>query len=171
MGDAALTAATGRTWAEWFEVLDAAGAAGWAHPQIASWLHELHDVPLWWCQTVTVGFAQERGLRMPGQRADGTFEVSASRTLPGDANAALDAVVTAVTAALGESPVSESREIAYPTARWSLGEREYVVARANPSKSGKTSVALTHHRMAEPAQVAQAKAALREWLNTATLVT
>jgi hypothetical protein len=164
LGDTALSAATGRTWAEWFSILDAAGAAGWTHPQIASWLRDTHDVPPWWCQTVTVGFEQDRGLRQPGQRSDGSFEVSASKTLAGELPAVLDAVIDAVSAGVGSDPVSESRDITYPTARWNLASGEYVVARANPPKNGKTSVSLTHHRMAAPEQVAPAKAALRTWL-------
>jgi hypothetical protein len=164
LGNEALVAATGRTWAEWFEVLDAAGAGDWKHPQIASWLRDAHDVPPWWCQTVTVGFEQERGMRMPGQRADGTFEVSASRTIPGEPADVLDSVITIVSASLAAQPTSHSREATYPTARWGLDGREMLVARANPSKNGKTSVSLTHQRMADPAQVKPAKTVLQAWL-------
>ena len=164
MSDEALTAATGRGWATWFELLDAVGATGWKHAQIASWLHEQHGVPRWWCQSVTVGFEQERGMRLPGQRADGTFEVSVSATLPSDADAALTAVIAAVSAKVGNPPTSTSRDAAYPTARWKLDGREVLLARANPSKGGRTSVSLTHQRMTDAAQSAPAKAALRACL-------
>lgn len=169
MGNGALVAATGRTWVEWFDLLDAAGAAEWTHPQIAAWLGDAHDVPPWWRQSVTVGFEQERGMRLPGQRADGTFEVGASKTMPGDQSVVLEAVIDAVSGGIGARPSSTSRQIAYPTARWNLAGGDFVLARANPSKSGKTSVSLTHARMADSAAVAPAKTAMQAWLASAAL--
>ncbi|WP_052367231.1 hypothetical protein [Paraoerskovia marina] len=80
-GDDAVLAATGRRRAQWFEILDAAGAREMRHPAIAALLVESHDVDGWWAQSVTVAYEQARGLRRPGQRADGTYEVNASRTI------------------------------------------------------------------------------------------
>ena len=34
----------------------------------------------WWCQTVTVGYERIKGLRVVGQRRDGGFEASKSKT-------------------------------------------------------------------------------------------
>jgi hypothetical protein len=166
MSDDALAGATGKGWVEWFALLDATGATSWTHPQIAAWLSTEHRVPSWWCQMVTVGYEQARGMRLPGQRADGTFEVSASATLPVDQQAALDAVVAVVTDALG-APTSESREAKYATARWKLEGREVLLATSNPANGGKTSVSLTHQRMSMPEQVAPAKAAMVLWLAAA----
>lgn len=36
--------ATGRSRAQWYALLDDAGAAGWDHKQMAAWLVETHDV-------------------------------------------------------------------------------------------------------------------------------
>lgn len=73
--------ATGRPREEWFAVLDAAGADGWAHQQIAGWLVSEHGVDGWWAQSLTVGYEQARGMRQPGQRQDGTFDANVSRTV------------------------------------------------------------------------------------------
>lgn len=81
VGDGAVLSRTGRPREEWFILLDAAGALSWDHPAIAGWLVEEHSVDPWWSQSVAVGYEQARGLRVPGQRQDGSFEVSASRTL------------------------------------------------------------------------------------------
>lgn len=54
LGDAALVRATGRTWNEWYEVLDTAGASSWSHPRIARWVVEEHSIDGWWAQGVTV---------------------------------------------------------------------------------------------------------------------
>lgn len=72
--------ATGRGWDEWFAVLDEAGAASMKHAEIASWLTSNHLENGWWCQGVTVGYEQARGLRKPHQRPDG-FSVNVSKTI------------------------------------------------------------------------------------------
>jgi hypothetical protein len=72
---------TGRAWDEWFALLDAWGAAQRPHPEIARWLVDEHGVGGWWAQGVTVAYEQARGLRDPGQRRGGLYEVSATKTV------------------------------------------------------------------------------------------
>lgn len=80
LGDAAVRAKTGRTWAEWLAVLDAEGAATMGHKEIVAVLAGTYGVPPWWQQMVAVGYEQERGLRRKHEKTDG-FSVSVSRTL------------------------------------------------------------------------------------------
>ena len=79
--DEAVKAKTGKAWAEWFKILDKAGAKKWAHKEIAAYLHEKQKVAAWWCQMVAVGYEHERGLRQKFQKCDGEFSASGSRTL------------------------------------------------------------------------------------------
>jgi hypothetical protein len=72
---------TGRTWDEWFKLLDKWGAKEKKHGEIARWLVEEHEVDGWWAQSVTGAYEQERGIRAPGQMADGTYTVNASKTV------------------------------------------------------------------------------------------
>jgi hypothetical protein len=72
---------TGKLSTEWFALLDAWGGAERKHPQIARWLSEEHGVPGWWAQTITVAYEQASGKRVPGQDADGTFSINASKTV------------------------------------------------------------------------------------------
>lgn len=81
VGSEAVVAATGRAREGWHGLLDDVGATGWDHRRIAAWLVEEHGVDGWWAQGLTVGYEQARGMRLPGQRADGSFEASASKTL------------------------------------------------------------------------------------------
>ena len=76
----AVRAKTGKGWAEWFTVLDKAGAAKWPHKEIAIHLHDRCGCPDWWSQMVTVGYEQARGLRVKHQTASG-FSASASKTV------------------------------------------------------------------------------------------
>jgi hypothetical protein len=79
--DEVIRANTGRGWDEWFALLDGWGATERPHPEIARWLAETHDVDGWWAQGVTVAYEQARGRRLPGQRSDGRFSVTASKTV------------------------------------------------------------------------------------------
>ncbi|MFO0704844.1 MAG: hypothetical protein U0517_02615 [Candidatus Andersenbacteria bacterium] len=81
ISDPSLKKATGKTWSEWFKILDRAGAKRMNHTQIATWLY---DGPLkkgWWCQMVAVGYEQARGLRAVHQTATG-YAVSISKVMP-----------------------------------------------------------------------------------------
>ena len=81
MSDAAVGNATGRDWRAWTDVLDAVDAAEWPHARIARWLAEEHGVAGWWSQAVTVAYERFRGLREPGQRRGGAYDVGRSRTV------------------------------------------------------------------------------------------
>ena len=50
MSDAAVQAKTGKTWKEWFAILDRAGARKMAHKEIAAYLYRELQVPAWWSQ-------------------------------------------------------------------------------------------------------------------------
>jgi uncharacterized protein YndB with AHSA1/START domain len=80
IGDEAVQAKTGKTWPEWFAILDKAGAAEWPHKKIAIFLHDECSCPDWWSQMVTVGFEQARGLRVKHQTASG-FSANSSKTI------------------------------------------------------------------------------------------
>jgi hypothetical protein len=81
MTDEAVRAGTGRTWPEWFAILDKAGAKKWDHKKITGYLREDQEVGPWWTQMVAVGYEHGRGLRQKFQKCDGEFAASGSRTL------------------------------------------------------------------------------------------
>jgi uncharacterized protein YndB with AHSA1/START domain len=80
MSDEAVRSKTGRSWPEWFALLDQVQATRMTHPEIAAFLAEHHQVGPWWQQMVTVAYEQARGLRLPHERPEG-FQVSISKTL------------------------------------------------------------------------------------------
>ncbi|QNO38074.1 DUF4287 domain-containing protein [Protaetiibacter sp. SSC-01] len=159
VSDEALTAATGRAPGEWFALLDAAGATGWTHSVIADWLRAEHDVDPWWCQSITVRYEQARGLRLPGQQADGTFSTSTSRTVDGPLEAAYGRAVAAFRAELGE-PASARDTGARPYARYPGRDAGSVLVTAEATSSGRVRVTATHERLTGPEAVADAKGAL-----------
>ncbi|MEJ2203702.1 MAG: hypothetical protein P8170_06305 [Gemmatimonadota bacterium] len=81
MSDDAVSRATGLTWPEWAVVLDDADASAMEHRDIARLVMDVHELSGWWAQAVTVGYERLRGLRDPGQRRGGDYEVNKSKTM------------------------------------------------------------------------------------------
>lgn len=80
MADAKIQPKTGHNWEEWVHLLDGDGAGEMSHPEIAKLVSDKYGVPAWWTQAVTVGYERIKGLRARGQRRDGTYEASKSKT-------------------------------------------------------------------------------------------
>jgi len=71
--------ATGKSWKEWFSILDRENSTSKSHKEIASWLSKNFDISGWWCQMITVQYERERGMRKVHEKKDG-FEASKSKT-------------------------------------------------------------------------------------------
>ena len=121
--DDAMRRATGKGHGEWFAILDTWGATGHTHTEIARWLNAEHGVPGWWSQNVTVNYERARGMRRPGQMADG-FSVSVSRTIAAEPDQALAAFTdTAIrTRWLPGAPMHQRPTRAALTARFDWAE-------------------------------------------------
>jgi hypothetical protein len=81
MSDEAVKERSGKTWAEWFKILDKAGAKKMPHHEISAYLHEKQGVGPWWRQMIAVDYEHARGLREKFQKCDGEFAASGSRTM------------------------------------------------------------------------------------------
>ena len=80
ISDAAVTKATGKGWAHWFALLDKAGGKEKDHKGIVACLYPRHLKDGWWCQMITVGYEQARGLRQKHQKTGG-YSISGSKTI------------------------------------------------------------------------------------------
>jgi uncharacterized protein DUF4287 len=163
----AVRRATGRDRDEWFAVLDAWGAAGRPYRQIADWLMGEHDVSRWWAQKLIVEYQQARGLRPPGVRPDGTFEVSASKTMAVPVKRVFDAFVNTRQRKKWLTDGTMSLRTSQPrrSARfnWDDGSTRVNVGfiARGPSKS---MVALAHERLADADEAETTKAMWKERL-------
>jgi len=77
--DEAILRGTARRWKFWLRALDAWGAKGRSHSEIARYLARRPGVSSWWAQALTVRYERDRGVRGVGQNKRG-WEVSAQRT-------------------------------------------------------------------------------------------
>jgi len=57
------------------------GASEKGHKLTARYLAESWNISAWWAQTITVSYERSAGLRLVGQRSEGTFTVSLQRTI------------------------------------------------------------------------------------------
>lgn len=78
ISDQAVINRTGKSWKEWFKLLDGAGAKKMNHTQIADYLYTKFKVSGWWSQMIAVNYEQARGLREKYQTPAG-YQISVSR--------------------------------------------------------------------------------------------
>jgi uncharacterized protein YndB with AHSA1/START domain len=76
----AVEAKTGKSWAQWFVLLDKARAQAMSHKEIVAVLSTKHRLGPWWRQMVAVGYEQAKGLRAKHEKPDG-FEISRVKTI------------------------------------------------------------------------------------------
>ena len=174
MDDASMHQATGKTPDEWFAILDELGAVEHSHQEIARWLFEQYGHPTAaqgtagltgrWPQQITVRYEQARGLRAPGQRADGTFGARAVRSIHHPPLDAFDAAVDLISQDLGESPAQLNRDATSLRARWQLANGEQVGVSVAEPHNGKTPVTLTHEKIPDWHRLADARSALAQVL-------
>ena len=160
MSDAVVRAKTGKSWPQWFALLDRAGCKSMTHKEIVARVGAQLEVPGWWQQMVTVAYERARGLREKYQAADG-FQASASRTV--------DVPVDVLFAAWADPKRRRN---------W-LGDVKLVVRKSTPDKSmritwpnppshldvyfvskrlAKSQLAISHRKLADAKAVASMKA-------------
>lgn len=163
----ALVGATGRSWEQWFAILDAWGGTERPHGEIARHLADAEGVEPWWTQTITVGYERARGIRVKHQRADGVFAVSTSKTIAASAEQLFGSVVDDARrgAWLGEGSMDlrTAREPKVAHFDWEDG-RSRVHVWFTEKGPRKTTVAVQHERLDGAEEAAAEKARWTERL-------
>ena len=157
--------ATGRGYAEWFEALDAWGAPGRPYREMADWLTGTHGMSGWWAQKLIVEYEEARGLRPPGIRRDGTFEIGATKTVDVPVSRLFAAFVDTDLrerwlpgAAMRQGTTQPERSVRFD---WEDGSSR-VVATFGAMGGAKSQVAVQHERLPDAKSAAQMKAFWRE---------
>lgn len=166
---AAIEQATGRPWAEWLSYFAGHGAERLGHAEIARLARAAMPAglqnPDWWAQGAAIAFEQHAGLRVPGQSSSGAFRVSASRSLPLDRDAAVEAWAAGPGAAerhLGHAVVSArpSRTEKRTFLRFDLegAGRVEVAATPNAKDPARSSLSVSHHGLPDGDRVEEWRA-------------
>jgi uncharacterized protein YndB with AHSA1/START domain len=149
VSDVAIRLRTGKSWDEWFEILDKAGATKMKRKDITAFLHKGHIESSWWSQTVTVGYEQARGMREKHEKPTG-FEVSRSKTVPVPVSRLYAAWKDARSRGrwLGETGVKIRTAAENKSMRLTWSDGETIVAVLFYDKgSGKSQVTVQHTRL------------------------
>lgn len=147
--DAIVKERTGRDWKSWVRILDRHGAATMTHGDVVRIVNGKYGVDGWWAQTVTVGYERIRGKRATGQRLDGSYEASKSRTYGVPVATLFDAWADAGTRRRWlDAPDAKVRTATAPKSMrlgWSDGT--IVAVWFEPRGAAKSVVALAHTKL------------------------
>ena len=180
MTEESIAKGTGAGWDDWFRTLDAWGAAGHSHTDIARYLRDDRGIDGWWAQAVTVGYERARGLRAKHQTTRG-IEVSVSKTIGAPPKVVWDAFLQPrlrerwlesgkLGARRKTGAVGTSATFDVP----SDGTR--VTVAVNPRDDGRATVTVVHTGLADAADVGRRRADWKQrlerlagmWANAAT---
>ncbi len=158
----AVQKATGKPWTDWIKLLYKDGAAKLPHKEIATHIRAKYGVGDWWCQMVTVGYEQARGLRVKHQTATG-YVANLSKTLPVTMVAAFRAITDDKQRAKWlKEPLTITKATPHKSVRiaWEDGSRVAVGLWDKTGKSGeaKTQVVFQHEKLKTVAAVKSSKA-------------
>ena len=159
VSDAAVKSKTGKTWAQWFEILDQAGAKEMAHREIARLLNARHSLSGWWSQMVTVAYERARKLRKLHQQADG-FSAGVTKTLAAGADAVFAAWddtrqrANFLKEAVAFSTRNPGKNLRFD---WTDGVSR-VEVRFAPKGADKTQVSVDHSKLRKATDVKRLKA-------------
>ncbi len=163
--DEVIRSNTGHGWDDWCDIIHAWPGHVDGHAAIATYLREDLGVEAWWAQGVTVSYERITGLRLPHERADGTFTADKSKTIAIDAEklrAMLlddddrDDLFGGEPTELRSKPTSKSIRIAVGpgVALFSLEAKA----------DGRTKVVVSHEKLPEFDAVAEWKFYWNDWL-------
>ncbi len=173
---AALETGSGIAWSRWLELLgphrelDHRALAQIALDHIRA--EGSSRSPEWWAQGVTVAFEQHLGRRAVGERCDGSFSATVSRTLPGT----MDEVLARIEAAArgreafagvpveGPPTTSATDRWRYWRVRLADGSRVSINVQTKPS-GDRSSVAVNHDGLPDREHVEECKQWWRAFLD------
>lgn len=124
--------------------------------------------PEWWAQGVTVAYEQHIGRRGIGQRCDGSFSATVSKTLAGDMDEVLEALITvgarhtSFTGVPGENPRTSQTE-KWRYWRVDLADESKVTINVSNKAPGKAIAAVNHDNLADR-DIAEIKAWWKDYL-------
>jgi len=167
MSDAVIKEKTGCTWERWVYALDRHRAAGMSHGERAALINTKYKVGGWYSQMVAVGYERIKGLRAKGQRLDGTYEASKSRTYNVPVKKLFDAWSDSKirTRWLSEPGVKVRTATPPKTMRIGMSDGSIVAVSFMPKGVSKSAVALAHTKLGSKEEANRLKALWSERLD------
>ena len=145
--DVVVNEKTGRSWERWVLTLDKHGAEHMPHRDIAALVSKTYGVADWWSQTVTVGYERIKGLRARGQRRDGTYEMTRSRTFDVPVAALFEAWAEPTVRRLWMNGADVKIRTAQKSMRLGWTDRSIIVVGFMAKGGSKSAVAVAHTKL------------------------
>jgi len=168
MSDAVVKEKTGCQWDRWVKALDHHGAAELPHREIVDLVQKKYKVGDWWSQMVTVGYERIKGLRARGQRRDGSYEATKSRTFNVPIAALHHAFADGTVRRrwLDESGVKVRTSIPPKSIRLGFADGSIVAVGFIAKGDGKSSAALSHAKLRSKDEAEKVKKVWSERLDS-----
>ena len=149
--DQSIKEKTGCTWERWVFALDRQGAEQMSHRDIAALVSTKYKLDSWWSQAVTVGYERIKGMRARGQRRDGTYEATKSRTYNVSVTTLFDAWANARVRRqwLRGTDVKVRTATAPKSMRLDWADGGIIAVGFFPKGKAKSMVALSHAKLAD----------------------
>jgi uncharacterized protein YndB with AHSA1/START domain len=159
ISSAAVKAKTGKTWAQWFALLDKAHARSKRHKDIVAVLSGKYGLGPWWRQMVAVAYEQARGLRDKHEKPDG-FEISRTKTIKAAVEDVYEAWGNTRRRAqwLPGAKLTIRKATENKILRVTWGDGSNVEATLHPKGPAKTQIAVQHGKLANARAAARQKA-------------
>lgn len=165
VSDVTVKEKTGKSWNEWFRLLDRAGAQQLTYPEIVRVLADRYDVGPWWRQMLTVGYERARGVREKHETPAG-HQASASKTV----NVNVDRLWSAWHDArqrrswLGDAELILRKATPHKSMRITWSDGSHVDVLFQEKGPAKSLVSVDHRKLPDGARVLEMKAYWRERL-------
>lgn len=150
---------TRRQWDDWMQFLNGIDAENLSHKDIAAKvfaeLEGTMESAAWWSQSIAVAYEHAIGRRIPGQRSDGTFQMSISRSTHLGLEdlmarwvgfATEDSEVQSLLADAPRTSGTDKRK----TWRAPASDGSSILVTSEPKKDGTASIVATQRGMATP---------------------
>ena len=93
LSEESVKSATGRTWKEWFAILDKRGGTAQGRRLITDFLYGECKLDIWWCATLNVEYEAARGAVEKDSRPKG-YMICATKTIAAPVDKAYDSWIT-----------------------------------------------------------------------------
>jgi uncharacterized protein YndB with AHSA1/START domain len=145
----AVAAKTGKSWTQWFAILDREGGRKKSHQEIVAVLTKKYDVGSWWQQMVAVSYEQAKGLRARHEKSEG-FQITRSKTIAASAGDVFEAWGNARKRAqwLPGSRLTIRKATENKSLRITWGDGTMIEVGFSSKGAGKTQIAVQHGKLA-----------------------
>lgn len=159
ISDEAVAAKTGKTWKQWFAILDREAGKTKSHQERVDVLSKRYDVGPWWQQMVAVSYEQAKGLRAKHEVPTG-FQISRSKTMAVPVGAVFEAWGNTRKRAqwLPGSPLTIRKATENKSLRITWGDGTMIEVGLFSKGAGKSQVAVQHGRLPSARAAAAQKA-------------